>query len=298
MTLDGKLSGEVVISGLVSGLSHRPAHRLHGDADAFRSIEPLYGSHPSELQLRSVALDGAGAAVWEWNARRDEIKVGPIVETMIGLNPGDLPARVEEFARYLHPADLERFKIALWSVQERSDGRIRGDFRLRQADNTYRWFELEAAALPGSDPRALRCVGLMRDVSDSKRAHERLLHDAVRDSLTGLPNRALFLDRLQVAIARAKSEPHVRPSLVTINIDKFKTINASVGLVLGDSLLLTVARRLQRHLSPSDTLARIGGDEFAVLSLSSQSDADVAANAERIRRSLRSPIKIVGRRLC
>ena len=94
----------------------------------------------------------------------------------------------------------------LMSAQERSGVKIKTDFRLRHSDNSWRWFELEAASVPNSDGRTLRCVGLLRDVSDVKRAHERLLHDAVHCSLTGLPNRELFLDRLKCAVARAKTD--------------------------------------------------------------------------------------------
>lgn len=298
VTLTGKLSGDIVASGLVSGLVL--ILLLIGftvTQYAFRSAGPTYAAASSELQLRSVALDAAGTAVWEWNARRDEIKVSPMVEASLGLNPGELRAGVEEFSRHLHQADRERFKLALWSMQERSDGKIRTDFRLRQSDNSYRWFELEAAGVPGNDPRALKCVGLMRDVTDAKRAHERLLHDAVNDSLTGLPNRTLMVDRLDVAMRRAKSEPQIRPALLSIDIDKFKAVNSSFGLVVGDSLLLTVARRLQRHLSPNDTIARIGGGHFAILVLGAQPPTELDALAERIRRSLRSPIKIAGQEI-
>jgi diguanylate cyclase (GGDEF)-like protein len=116
----------------------------------------------------------------------------------------------------------------------------------------------------------------------------------VHDSLTGLPNRELLLDRLQVALGRAKSEPQIRPTVLIIDIDKFTNLNSSLGLVLGDSLLLTIARRLQRHLGPNDTLGRIAGDRFALLLLADQPVAELAQHAERIRRSLRSPIKIAG----
>ena len=86
----------------------------------------------------------------------------------------------------------------------------------------------------------------------------------------------------------------MRPSVVFIDIDKFKSVNISFGLVVGDSLLLTVARRLQRHLGQHDTLARVGGDQFAILLAAEQSPQELAALAERVRRSLRSPIKIAG----
>ena len=89
----------------------------------------------------------------------------------------------------------------------------------------------------------------------------------------------------------------MRPSVIFIDIDKFKSVNVSFGLVVGDSLLLTVARRLQSHLGPHDTLARVGGDQFAILLVSEQSPQDLAGLAERVRRSLRAPIKIAGQEI-
>jgi diguanylate cyclase (GGDEF)-like protein/PAS domain S-box-containing protein len=298
MVLTGRLSGDAGVQGLVAGLVLILI--LIGftvTQFAFRSLEPLFGAAPSELQLRALAVDGAGSCVWEWSARRDEVKVGPAIEASLGLNPGELCTKVDDFIKHLHQADRERFRMILWSVQERTWARIRTDFRMRHADNSYRWFELEAASVPNADARAMRCVGLVRDVTDAKRAHERLLHDAVHDSLTGLPNRELLLDRLGVAASRAKSETGVRPAVVFIDIDKFKSVNVSFGLVVGDSLLLTVARRLQSHLGPHDTLARVGGDQFAILLISEQSPQDLAGLTERARRSLRAPIKIAGQEI-
>ena len=298
MVLTGRIQGDAAVQGLVSGLVLILI--LIGftvTQFAFRSLEPMFGAAPSELQLRALAVDGAGSAVWEWNARRDEIKVSPAIEASLGLNPGELSTKVDDFTKHLHPADRERFRMILWSVQERTWARIRTDFRMRHADNSYRWFELEAASVPSQDARAMRCVGLVRDVTDAKRAHERLLHDAVHDSLTGLPNRELVLDRLGVAVGRAKGESGVLPSVIFIDIDKFKSVNVSFGLVVGDSLLLTVARRLQSHLGQQDTLARVGGDQFAILLVSEQSPQELAGLAERVRRSLRAPIKIAGQEI-
>ena len=102
---------------------------------AFRSLEPLYGVQPGEQQLRSLAVDGAGAGVWEWNARRDEIKVSPVVEAILGLKAGELSAKIDDFTKHLHPADRERFQLLLWSMQERAGGEMRTDFRMRHADN-------------------------------------------------------------------------------------------------------------------------------------------------------------------
>lgn len=293
--LSGRVSGDLAVSLMVAGLVLVLV--LIGFAVtqfAFRSRDGVALAAPNEAQLRSLALDGAGAAVWEWNARRDTIKVGRAIEDILDLGAGVLSSKTDEFISNMHPADRDRFKLMLWSIQERAGGKIQTGIRLRHNDNSYRWFEIEAASLVTEEDRQVRCLGLIRDVTDSKRAHERLLHDAVHDSLTQLPNRALFADRLRSATQRAKADRSMRPTLFFIDIDKFKTVNSSFGLVIGDSLLLTVARRLQRHLGANDTLARVGGDQFAILSLMDQNAEELASLAERIRRSLRAPIKMTG----
>jgi diguanylate cyclase (GGDEF)-like protein/PAS domain S-box-containing protein len=296
-TLLGRLSGDFVTLSLIAGLVLIVV--LIGftvTQFAFRSDEPVFGgSQPGEQQLRALAVDGAGAAVWEWNARRDEIKVSPIVEQSLGLKAGELSAKTDSFVAHLHPADRERFKLLLWSTRERGGGELRIEFRMRHVDGSYRWFELEAASLPSSDRRNLRCVGLAREATDAKRAQERLLHNAVYDSVSGLPNRELFLDRLATAAKRAALEPLIRPSLLFIDIDRFRAASASVGLTAADSLLLTIARRLSRNLGPQDTLARIGHDQFALLLLNQTDPRELAMLAEQVRRSVRSPMAIGGR---
>ena len=295
VTLTGRLSGDAVVSGLSGGLVLITV--LLGftvTQFAFRSLEPTFGTGPGEQHIRSLAIDGAGASVWEWNVRRDEVSTGPLIEAALGLNAGELSSKSEEFCNHLHAADRERFRLLLWSVKEHGGGEIRLEFRLLHADNSYRWFDLEATAAPVADRRALRCVGLIRDITEAKRAQERLLHDAVHCSLTGLPNRELFMDRLGVAVERAKSEPMVMPAVILIDIDKFRNVNAAFGLVVADSLLLTLARRLQHHLQRQDTLARIGGNQFGLLVMQAHEAEEVLAAAENVRRSVRSPIAIAG----
>ncbi|MBY0225143.1 MAG: EAL domain-containing protein [Hyphomicrobium sp.] len=298
VTLTGQLAGDMVVSGLVAGLVLIVL--LIGftvTQFAFKSLEPLYGTSPTELQLRSVAVEAAGAGVWEWSARRDEVKVSGAVEAALGLNPGELNTKVDDFCRHIHPADRERFRLSLVSNEERNDGQMRCVFRLRHADNSYRWFEVEASSIPSQDGRTVKSVGLLRDVTDMKRAQEHLMTDAVKCSLTGLPNKQLLEDRLAIAIQRARTEPNIRPTVLFVDVDKFKTVNASYGVVVGDSLLLTIARRIQRHLEPEDTLARASGDRFAILLLKERPAQELAGLAERVRRSLRSPIKLAGQEI-
>jgi diguanylate cyclase (GGDEF)-like protein len=294
MVVLGKLSGDLVVSGLVAGLVLILV--LLGftvTQFAFRGGgAPLSFGPPSLVQMKSLAVDGSGAHVFQWHAGRDQITIANEVEQELGLEPGALNVAVDDFLQYMHVADRERFRLMLWSLQEKQGGDLQTDFRLRRQDGTYLWYDLRAHAASSENARLLRCTGLMRDVTNLKRSHERLIHDAVHDSLTGLPNRELFMDRLQGAITRAREGQANRPTVLFIDIDRFKNVNKSFGLVIGDSMLLTLGRRLSRHLNPQDTLARLGGDQFAILLISETDPHHVATLAERVRRALRTPMKI------
>ena len=191
----------------------------------------------------------------------------------------------------LHPLDRDRFRAALDGVLEQRRGRLVQDFRLRTPDGHYLWFTLKARPVVGSDGEVVRLVGTLTDVTEFKTAEERLLHDAVHDNLTGLPNRELFLDRLEAALAFAKADAAIRPTVMVIDLDRFKQVNDSVGMAVGDSILLTLARRLGRLLKPQDTLARLAGDQFGLHP--AVGDASRSASprfAETIRKALRAPI--------
>jgi diguanylate cyclase (GGDEF)-like protein/PAS domain S-box-containing protein len=296
VTITGRLNGEIVQSALVAGLVLIVV--LIGftvTQFAFRGGDPLYGSSPSALQTRSLAIESSGTYVWEWNARRDEVLVSEGMETLLGLEEGSLSRRADDFLQHMHPQDRDRYRQTLVGLREKNGGPLHLEFRLKHADGAYRWFELEGASVPSADHKSLKCVGLIRETTDAKRAQERLVHDAVHDSLTGLPNRELFLDRLQVAMTQARHASGQQPIVMLIGIDRFKSVNSAFGLIVGDGLLLTLARRLARHLDPQDTLARIGGDQFAVLVSKTQTPQEIALFAERVRRSLRTPVRISGK---
>jgi diguanylate cyclase (GGDEF)-like protein len=149
----------------------------------------------------------------------------------------------------------------------------------------------------GSDGEVVRLVGTLTDVTEFKNAEERLLHDAVHDSLTGLPNRELFLDRLEGVLAFAKADSAIKPTVMVIDLDRFKQVNDSLGVAVGDSILLTLARRLGRLIKPQDTLARLAGDQFALILLSERETERVIGFAETLRKGLRAPITFNDREL-
>jgi diguanylate cyclase (GGDEF)-like protein/PAS domain S-box-containing protein len=216
------------------------------------------------------------------------------MELTLGLAAGELPNKVDDLLAYVHPADRERFRLELQAIRDRDGGALRTGIRMRHADSSYRWLEFEGASVPSSDRRNLRCVGLVRDTTDQKRAQERLLHNAVYDSLTSLPNRELFLDRLTGARRAVPNMPRRNIAVLVVDVDRFRSVNASFGLVVGDSIILTVSRRIARILGPDGNLARIGGDQFALFMTDYVDTREIATLAERLRLALRSPIRIAG----
>jgi diguanylate cyclase (GGDEF)-like protein/PAS domain S-box-containing protein len=244
----------------------------------------------SDVERRALALTGAGDLIWDWDVSADKVFTSPETEHMLGLKRGALEGPAAAWLEVLHPLDRDRFRASLDGVVEQRRGRLTQDFRLRTADGNYLWFALKARPVVGSDGEVVRLVGTLTDVTDFKTAEDRLLFDAVHDNLTGLPNRELFIDRLEAALGFARAEPQIRPSIVVIDLDRFKQVNDSVGMAVGDSILLTIARRLGRLLKPQDTLARLSGDQFALILLSEREPARIVAFAETIRRTLRAPI--------
>jgi len=244
----------------------------------------------SDVERRALALTGAGDLIWDWDVSADKVFTSPETESMLGVKRGSLEGPAATWLEVLHPLDRDRFRASLDSVVEQRRGRLTQDFRLRTADGNYLWFALKARPVVGSDGEVVRLVGTLTDVTDFKTAEERLLFDAVHDNLTGLPNRELFIDRMEAAFGFARADTQIRPSIIVIDVDRFKQVNDSVGMAVGDSILLTIARRLARLLKPQDTLARLSGDQFAMILLSEREPARIVGFAETIRRALRAPI--------
>ncbi len=244
----------------------------------------------SDVERRALALTGAGDMIWDWDVSADRVFTSPETEALLGLKRGSLEGPAARWLEVLHPLDRDRFRAVLDSVLEQRRGRLTQDFRLRTPDGHYLWFAIKARPVVGSDGEVVRMVGTLTDVTEFKNAEERLLHDAVHDNLTGLPNRELFLDRLEAVLAFAKADSSIRPAVVVIDLDRFKQVNDSVGIAVGDSILLTLARRLGRLLKPQDTLARLSGDQFALILLSERESERIIAFAETLRKGLRAPI--------
>lgn len=251
----------------------------------------------SDLERQALAVAGSGDTVWDWDVLRDRVVTKPDVSIQLGLAPNSLGGAARNWLPVLHADDRDTFRTTLDVVLEHRRGRVAQNFRLRGADGHYHWFSLRARPVIGSDGEVIRCVGTMVDVTEQKKSEERLLHDAVHDNLTGLPNRELFMNRLEAIISIARTEDKVRPTVFVIDIDRFKQVNDGLGISAGDTILLTIARRLHRLLKPKDSLSRFAGDQFALMLLSEQDPARIAAVADAIKHAINNPITFAKREI-
>jgi diguanylate cyclase (GGDEF)-like protein/PAS domain S-box-containing protein len=296
-TVTGSLTGDLVSPALIGGLVL--IVMLIGFTvmqSAFASGGLSYGG-VTDSERKALAMTASGDIIFDWDVPSDRVYVSPEVEAQLGLRRGSLEGPASGWLDILHPFDRDRYRACLDTLIEQGRGRIGQDFRLRAADGHYFWYVLKARPVVGPNGEVVRVIGTLSDVTEARTAEERLLHDAVHDNLTGLPNRELFFDRLEAALVQGGVTDDVQPVVMAIDIDRFKQVNDAIGISAGDSVLLTVARRLGRLIKPRDTLARIAGDEFALI-VQSETDPDqLDALAERIRQTLSTPVMFADREI-
>ena len=244
----------------------------------------------ADAERRSLAMTGSGEAIFDWNVVNDEISGAEALESQLGLKRGALDGPAAGWLDILHPLDRDRYTLALDGLLHQRSGRINHDLRLRGSDGHYFWYVLKARPVVSADGEVVRVIGSLADVTEIKSAEERMLHDAIHDNLTGLPNRELFHDRLTLALYLAQKPGAIAPTVLIVDIDGFKSVNDSFGLSIGDAALLAVARRLARDLKPGDTLARLAGDQFGAIILTETSADDLAATLDGLRVALAAPI--------
>ncbi|MEN3146990.1 EAL domain-containing protein [Neorhizobium sp. IRAMC:178] len=251
----------------------------------------------SDLERQSLALTGSGDTVWDWDVARDRVVTTPDISTRLGLDPGAMHGPVRNWVPRLHPDDRDRFRATLDVLLEHRRGRLNHEFRIRAEDGHFHWLQIRARPVLGSNGEIIRCVGTIIDVTEQKNSVERLLQDALHDNLTGLPNRQVFLDRLQSVLTLAPGGDTVRPTVMAIDIDRYKQVNDSLGIAAGDNILIALTRRLRRLLKPQDTLARLAGDQFGLILVSERDPAKVADFADAVSKAIMVPINFANREI-
>jgi diguanylate cyclase (GGDEF)-like protein/PAS domain S-box-containing protein len=242
----------------------------------------------SEEQYALATL-GANDGLWDWDLRTDEVYFSERWKVILGQKDSEVEGVINEWFKRIHPEDLEQVKSDLSNHMKGLTPHFENEHRMLHTNGEYLWVLTRGLAVRDEDENAYRMAGSLTDITAWKKAEKQLLHDAFHDALTGLPNRALFVDRLGQAIERNKRRREDNFAVLFLDLDRFKVINDSLGHTIGDRLLVAIARRLEVFLRTVDTVARIGGDEFVILLEDIRGPEDAKRVASRIQEELALP---------
>ncbi len=242
----------------------------------------------------ALAARGANDGLWDWDLKNNRIHYSFRWKTMLGYGERELTDSPEEWFGRVHPDDSADVESRIGAHLDGRNPHFESEFRIMRKDGTFAWVLSRGVAVRDKQGLATRMAGSQTDISLRKHAEEQLLYDAFHDSLTGLPNRALFMDRLQHVIASTRRHKGQVYAVLFLDMDRFKVINDSMGHTMGDQLLVAVSKKLSECLRPGDTVARLGGDEFAVLLEYISELKDAVDIAERVHAQFTKPLLIRG----
>ncbi len=245
--------------------------------EALRESETRYRLLAENVNDLVCLHDGDGRYVY----------ASPSAHDLLGYAPGDLVGT--DYRALVHPEDRDRVARELRAVSGDADPVT---FRMRRHDGGYVWLETLAREIPPTAGQPGQVLTTSRDISERVRAEEQLRHTALHDALTGLPNRLLLGERLELALRRMRRDRDARFAVLFLDMDRFKVVNDSLGHAAGDHLLMAVARRLAGTVRGTDLVARLGGDEFVVLLDDFDNAQEPVRTAERIVELFRTPFEV------
>ncbi|MBZ5680840.1 MAG: EAL domain-containing protein [Acidobacteriia bacterium] len=259
-------------------------------------------------ELFQIVTENAADMIALVDVKGRRLYNSPAYKRVLGYSPEEL-GETSAFEQ-IHPDD--RFKVLEAAREARTTG-VGGklEYRIRHKDGTWRVLESAASTIKNPQGEVEKLVIVNRDVTERKQAQEQLEHNSFHDTLTGLPNRRLFLDRLQRLFVRAQRNPAMEYAVLFVDVDNFKIFNDMMGYAAGDQVLVEIGRRLMDCLRHDDTisrpkgktsfvdavLSRLGGDEFTILLDGIEDPSDALRAARRIQTSLVEPFPVAEREL-
>ncbi|MBA3532642.1 MAG: EAL domain-containing protein [Ardenticatenales bacterium] len=245
----------------------------------------------------ALAARGANDGLWDWNLMTGAVYFSARWQAMLGVMEDRRFFSMSDWFDRVHPEELTLLEAELSAHLDGRSPHFEHEHRMRHENGSYLWMLTRGIAVRDEQGQVYRMAGSQTDITERKRAEEQLLRNAFYDSLTGLPNRALFMDRLGRLIERTRRHEEELFAVLFLDIDRFKNINDSLGHMEGDQLLVSIAARLACCLRPTDTLARLGGDEFALLLEEIKDVSDATRMAERIQEELALPFMLTDQEL-
>ncbi len=213
----------------------------------------------------SFALDGSNQGVWDLNIVTNQIFLSPRCKEMLGYPEDQISSDMSEWVKLIHPDDLPCLVSARLLALDGKDKSFENEHRKLTSDGTWKWIHVKGMVVERDENNApLRVIGTYTDISERKKIEADVLRLAHFDSITNLPNRTLFLDRLNQELVKSKRYGKSF-ALMLLDLDRFKEVNDSLGHQKGDLLLKEIGQRLKNCVRESDTIARLGGDEFTII---------------------------------
>ena len=245
-------------------------------------------------ESHKLAMQASQGGFWDWDLRKNDIRFSARWEGLLGFSEDELSFRPLEWFHRVHPEDCGRLRADLLDYLRGRTSGFEFEHRMRHRDGSYRWMLSRGIAVRDEKGRPKRLVGSHTDVTRYREAEKRLLRAALHDPLTGLPNRAYFMEQLAVSGRHAHKHPDYLFALLFLDVDRFKVVNDSLGHVVGDELLVSIAQRITDCVRPNDTVARLGGDEFAVLLDDLGEELEATQIADAIQKELDRPFHVAG----
>ncbi len=247
----------------------------------------------------AAAVNGANDGLWDWDLKNDTVYFSPRWKSMLGYAETEIGTSPNDWFALIHTEDQSYVRATFDAHLKGETEHVESEYRIRHADGTYLWVLCRGLAVRDSNDALVRMAGSQSDITPRKRVEEQLAHQAFHDALTGLPNRALFLDRLGQAMRHARRTRGYMFAVLFLDLDRFKVVNDGLGHVVGDKLLKAFSDALAGALRANDTvaryestIARFGGDEFVVLLDGIRDIADASRVADRILHLLKKPFQI------
>ncbi|MGB0591066.1 MAG: putative bifunctional diguanylate cyclase/phosphodiesterase [Myxococcota bacterium] len=265
--------------------------------DALDRLRRVRGALQDSEERYMLASRGANDGIWDWNLKKDTLYCSPRWRSMVGLDPVSEHVRFSDWLGRVHTDDQMRLTAQVDAHLSGVTEHLETEYRMRHEDGSFRWVLTRGLAVRNERGRAYRMAGSHADITDRKRIETEVRHRALHDTLTDMPNRSLFMERLKEAIARSQRIGETTFAVLFIDLDRFKIVNDSLGHLVGDELLIAASRRLSACLRPADLAARLGGDEFAVFIDAPQSDTVVDKVAQRLQSAISQPFRLDGRDL-
>lgn len=240
----------------------RKAAVLGVAVDITEQQKAIEARQESEERFRAV-FEKSAVGIARSDLNGHILETNKAFQNMMGYSAQELAAmRVEDLT---HPDDMEQERRFVMETIEGKREYYNSEKRYIRKDGHIVWANLTVSLIRDTHAQPRFVIGMVEDITDRKRAEERIQYDTLHDSLTGLPNRVLFLERLDRAISKMRRAPGYHFAVLYLDLDDFNKINDSLGHLIGDELLLMFARRILSILSPDDTISRLGTDEFAIL---------------------------------